>query len=487
MKHFLPVLYKDCYKIGHPAQYPKGTELVYSNITPRGSRIESDLGVIVFGLQYFRTEFLRRRFNEDFFAQPRDVVVKTYKRRVDSMLGPGTNVDHIGELHELGYLPIHLKVLPEGTFCPLRVPFATIKNTHDRFGWLTNMLETLMSSVTWRPVTSATTAFNYRKMFQHYAKLTGGDLAFVPWQGHDFSMRGMDLEAAIVSGAAHLTSFTGTDTVPALDFLEEYYGANSDTELIGGSVPATEHSVMCIGGEAHERETITRLLCEVYPIAPVLSVVWDTWDFWKGITETLPALKDIIMARPGKLVIRPDSGDPVLILCGDPNATTRHERMGLIAMLFEIFGGKVNAAGYRELDPHIGAIYGDSITRERQKEILGRLMMKGFASTNVVLGIGSFTYSYVTRDTYGQAIKATYGVVNRVGRALSKNPKTDSGLKRSASGLLRVEEEGRTLKLYEDQTWEQEAKGLLKTTFYDGMDGATYSLKDIRVKVESYL
>lgn len=487
----LPVLLKDAYKIGHVAQYPKGTTMVYSNFTPRASRIAGVDGVVAFGMQYFVLEYLINQFDENFFSMERDHVVKAYKRRVDSVLGPGTNVDHIGKLWDLGHLPLHIKAVPEGTVVPFRVPIFTIRNTNPEFYWLTNMLETLMSNILWKPMTSATTALGYRWTFEAFATKTGADHEFVKWQAHDFSFRGMaGIEDACLSAAAHLLSFTGTDTLPALDFLEEYYGANSDTELIGGSVPATEHSVMCMGLEDGELKTFRRLITDVYPKG-IVSIVSDTWDFWKVLTDYLPKLREVVLAREGKVVIRPDSGDPVKIICGDPNSKVDVERRGAISVLYEVFGGIRNTAGYVELDPHIGLIYGDSITPERQKEILERLAAKGFASSNVVLGVGSYTYEYVTRDTFGFAMKATYGERGSAGgMAIFKDPKTDDGVKKSAKGLLSVYDDANDLMglfCVEDVSWEEEAKGLLQTIFLDGEADNLTTLKEIRARVESQL
>ncbi|KKM08514.1 hypothetical protein LCGC14_1723840 [marine sediment metagenome] len=417
-------------------------------------------------------------------------MIAEYQRRVDNYLGPGAvTVDHIAELHDVGYLPLLIKAVPEGTVVPLRVPMLTIRNTVPEFFWLTNALETLMSSVMWHPCTSATTALEYRRVFERFAKETGVPLEFVLWQGHDFSFRGLTgPETAALSGAAHLLSFTGTDTVPAIDLLEKYYGADSDKELVGGSVPATEHSVMCMGLQDDEKVTFKRLLTETYP-AGILSVVSDTWDFWKVMNVYLPELKAEIMARDGKLVVRPDSGDPVKIICGDSDANTPWERGGAIQVLWEIFGGKVNKTGFRELDPHIGLIYGEAITLQRQEEILSGLKDKGFASTNVVFGIGSYTYQYVTRDTYGFAIKSTFGAtLSRGDLPIFKDPVTDSGLKKSAKGLLRVDrDDNGELIVLEDVSWQDEQGGELQVIFEDGLTCNRQSLKQIRARIEAQL
>lgn len=350
------------------------------------------------------------------------------------------------------------------SLCPIGVPLLTITNTRPEFAWLVNYVETLMSCMLWQPITSATIAYEYKKLLNKYALETTGSTEGVQWQGHDFSMRGMSSpESAILSGMGHLLSFTGTDTIPAIYTLETSYRGEG---LIGASVPATEHSVMCMGTKESEIETFRRLL-NLYPTG-ILSVVSDTWDLWKVCTEYLPQLKEEILARGnpkytnayidgehedwfaialgennhedivkvgdqffqlhkgpdwdsytevipnGKLVIRPDSGDPVDIICGTQNGygynesgfnsyevmESEHKRLyksckhskneykGVIELLWDIFGGTVNKQGFKVLDPHIGAIYGDSITIQRATEICERLKAKGFASTNIVFGIG---------------------------------------------------------------------------------------------------
>jgi nicotinamide phosphoribosyltransferase len=434
------ILYKDFYKTDHRRQYPPGTTKVYSNFTARISRVTGINHTVVFGIQYFVQDFLIRRFNQSFFLQPKEIVIAKYKRRMDTSLGKdAVTTEHLEALHDLKYLPIHIKALPEGTLCPLRVPMLTITNTLPEYSWLPNFLETLLSLALWHPITSATIAYEYRKKLEKYARETSDIPEFVKWQGHDFSMRGQaGFDAALASGGAHLTSFTGTDTIPAIDWLENFYHANADVEMIGGSVPATEHSVMCLGGQSTEFDTYKRLITEVYPKG-IVSIVSDTWDYFRVLNETIRELKDVIMARDGKVVIRPDSGDPETIICGDRNAEPDSlPNKGTMQILWEIFGGRVNEKGYKQLDPHIGVIYGDSITLDRAETILARLQNMGFASTNIVLGIGSYTYQYVTRDTFGHAMKATYGIVKGDPMELCKDPVTDGGVKKSAKGLLRV-------------------------------------------------
>jgi nicotinamide phosphoribosyltransferase len=313
------ILLTDGYKLDHRRQYPEGTEYVYSNWTPRSCHYypETEEGAVVFGIQYFIKEYLMKQFQEGFFNKPKDVAVAEFKRRVDTFLGPNNvGTRHIEELHDLGYLPIRIKALPEGTLCPIRVPALTFINTHPDFFWLTNYFETLISTTLWLPMTSATTARLYKKELIRHARKTGFKDVDLNFLIHDFSMRGMaGVEAAIMSGMGHMTSFCGSETIPAIAGLEEYYNANAEKELIAATIPATEHSVMCAGGKEDELETFRRLITEVYSTGFV-SIVSDTWDFWKVMTEYLPKLKDEILARDGRLVIRPDSGDPVHIIAG---------------------------------------------------------------------------------------------------------------------------------------------------------------------------
>lgn len=289
-------------------------------------------------------------------------------------------------------------------------------------------------------------------------------------------MRGLaGPEAACLSGAGHLLSFTGTDTIPAIEFVEHHYAG--DNGLIGASVAATEHSVMSAGGERSETETFKYLL-DLYP-SGTISIVSDTWDLWNVVTHILPAMKERIMQREGTLVIRPDSGDPVKIVCGDA-AKDGPAGKGVVELLWEVFGGTITKTGHRQLDPHIGVIYGDAISYERAKAICDGLWEKGFASTNMVFGVGSYSYQYVTRDTYGFAMKATWANVGGTDRDLFKRPATDDGTKFSATGRLAVASDGERLRVIERASGEQEAASLLTTVWKDGEFKRRSSFADIR-------
>lgn len=573
----MTLTHTDFYKLSHHRFMGDGITQIYSNMTARSAKHAPvlkefyDDKVVFFGLQYLIRNYLKEEWDDKFFHTPKETAISYLKRRVETSLGyDAVSMSHFEELHDLGYLPILIKALPEGSRVNIGVPMFTITNTHDDFAWLTNYLETIISCELWKPITTATIAFEYRRLLTHYANLTGASTDLVGIQGHDFSFRGMPgRHDAAISGMGHLLSFVGTDTIPAIDLAEDYYFADSERELIACSVPASEHSVTSLGSAIDgEFETIKRWITEDYPTG-IVSIVSDTYDYWKVLTEYLPRLKDDILARQpndlglNKVVVRPDSGDPADIICGDAIRTyqsvdnmkdyilddvweeareacegshnmgldiysklgivdgqayrvtieveynrydkqyyyvetVQHvstleevltpEQKGSIELLWDTFGGTINAEGYKELDPHIGLIYGDSITLERAQDILERLKSKGFASTNVVFGIGSYTYQYLTRDTFGMAIKAT-AARKADGELveLFKDPVTDDGTKKSAKGLLRVERTNGNFVLRDQQSEAMERMGELCPIFEDGHLLIRDTLENIRNRLEREL
>lgn len=483
----------DSYKLDHRrvAALAGETTKVYSNWTNRGTRIAGVEKVVHFGLQAVLQEITDTW--APFFEADEDLVVELYRERTANFLPAGIDFDHIRALHRLGYLPLEVKAVAEGTRVPLRVPTFTIENTVPEFYWLTNYVETIISAKYWQPSTAATIAYEVRKVMDDWAKLTGTAPETVDFQGHDFSFRGMQGEqAAAASGAAHLVSFCGTDSLVSMDFIDHYYGG----EYLAASVPATEHSVMCAGAAVIGEKELFGEIIDLYPTG-IFSVVSDTFNLWDVITKFIPAYKEKILAREGKMVVRPDSGNPTEILTGTIDARTPEglaeymtkanagtltvEEAGVIELLWGIFGGTINEAGYRELDSHIGTIYGDSMTRDRIDEICARLAARGYASGNFVAGLGSFSYSYQSRDTFMSAIKATYTVVDGVGYDLQKDPITDSGLKKSAKGLLAVvKDEDGELTLVQQATAEEMERSELKTIWKDGEFVKFQSFAEVR-------
>lgn len=498
------LFYTDGYKIGHKKMLAPGTTRLYGTWIPRSTKHapKGITKIVSFG-QQLAVKWLHDEFQENFFNLDESVAV-AFGKDMSSYLGMEYDASHFVDLHRLGYLPIKVKALPEGIETSPNVPHMTFINTVDGFGWLTLYLETIISSLAWKPSTSATLALQYkRNLVKWVMKTDPANEWLTQFLCHDFSARGLSPWDMLASGLGHATSFTGSDTIICIPAARYFYNEPTDQVAIN-SVNASEHSVsttkiFTVG----EQQMIADWLVD-FPKG-ILSIVSDTFDLWKLITEYLPANKEAIMARDGKLVIRPDSGDPVDILCGtqifedadhyndyelDRESILTPEEKGVIELLWEIFGGTVNEQGYKVLDPHIGAIYGDSITLDRQIQIYERLAAKGFASTNIVLGIGSYTYQMNTRDTLGFAAKGAWfevanqklSGVSKTGYDIYKDPVTDDGTKKSLKGLICVTEDHEVLT---QCTWEQEAEGILQTIYEDGNFHNQTTLTEVRKKINS--
>jgi len=527
-----PFYITDGYKIGHIHQYPKNTEFVTTNGTPRSNKhAPSGMAKTISIGQQKLMQLLHNMFEEGFFMRKkrdtiqsnpyltkkviadklialRESIVTDIEKRYSNYLGIPFKGDHIRDLWDLGYLPIEVKILPEGILVPMGVPIIYIKNTHKKFAWITNFLETPMSNMLWKMGTAASIAYLYKSVLLRAAVETDiNNLDAVNFQAHNFSMRGMDgIESASNVALGHDSSFFGDDTLTSLVDIEEFYDYEAPAVF---SVNATEHSVMCAGGAEPGDELATfRHLMKQFPIG-ILSIVSDTWDLWEVLTNYLVVLKDEIMARDGKIVIRPDSGNPVDIICGtgfnfdskdSPATPFDPECKGVIELLWDVFGGTINSQGYKVLDPHIGAIYGDAITIDRARTIVEKLKIKGFASTNIVLGIGSYTYQMNTRDTYGFAMKATHVVIDGVPKDIFKDPVTDDGRKKSARGRLCVinnsglcnndqllYDNSDKLELIDKCSEEQEDEGLLTVMYKDGKFIKRTNFGTIRERIRSQI
>lgn len=555
-----PLLNADSYKFNHINMYPSGITEVYSNFTPRSvkhlnvpSTYKKEL-IVWFGGQaviqdmvdMWDEHFFKLNTSADFVNGSLKMVfpfIEKFKKTIAPFAGVDYPTEHLESLWKLGYLPIEVKTLPEGALVPVGVPVLTIRNTRPEFFWLTNFLETWLSAELWQMSTSATIAWYYRQIGNFWYEKTGANKGFLDFAFHDFSLRGQtSMISGAKSGAGHLTSFKGTDTIPAVPYLEYHYSGKET--FVGASVPATEHSIQTAFVE--DDKVYLESMLDAYPTG-IVSCVVDGYDYWNVITNILPQLKDKIMTRQpdamgfNKLVVRPDSGDPVRIVAGysvgyfeseetaefyisssveydkayeydlyeidgviyevdinrypdfsiwsikfEKTKLTEAEVKGSIQCLWETFGGTTNDKGYKTLDQHIGLIYGDSITMERADEILRRLEERGFSADNVVFGVGSYTYQMVSRDTLGYAMKATNIRKDGVDIPLFKDPKTDNGTKKSAKGLLSVvrtsDADGMnaSYKLIDNVTREQEATGELTTMFKDGTFLKHETLEEIR-------
>ena len=313
-----PLLMIDFYKATHDRQYPADVKIIYSPGTPRMSRLKDVNEVVYFGGQAF-CKMLIKTFNEEFFNKPKAEILKNYKRIMDNTLGVGAyNLDKIGALHDLGYLPLAFYAIPEGKSTAIGVPQSVFVNTHPDFAWLTNTIETMYSAYIWHIQISAEVGRRYRESAEYWVEKTCDEDYRVARLLSDFSMRGQHCpESAITSSGAWLLSFLGTATVPAIMWLEDNYNCDVEHDEVGFGAISTEHSVMCsnFAVDGDEITHIKRLLTEIYPNHS-FSMVSDSYDYENLVKNILPLCREEIVNHKGWLGIRGDSGDPVEIVAG---------------------------------------------------------------------------------------------------------------------------------------------------------------------------
>ena len=481
-----PMLLIDYYKAVHAEMLPEKITKSVSYFTPRMSRIARWDKVVMFGLQGFIKTYLIDYFNKEFFERPFENVIAEYKRVLDHTLGEGVyGIEKIEKLHRLGYLPIEIVALPEGTRVPVHVPMFGITNTHPDFAWLPQALESLISAESWHPMIAATVGYTYREIVNRYYDLTCDDGLEKARALGAFDFRGEECtESAIKAGAGWCLSFLNTATVPVVPYLEQLYCCDCTKEPVAFGSPSTEHAVMCsnYAVDGDEITFLRRLLTEIYPNSSV-SVVLDSYDYWNVIDNILPQLKEEILSHNGCMLMRGDSGDCVEVVTKT------------VFKLWEEFGGTINSKGYKVLNPHVKAIYGDSITVQRCEQIYNILEKNGFACSNVALGVGSFSFQCIeedgilkpfTRDTFSSCIKATYCEIDGKPYPIFKDPK-DGGFKKSQKGCCIVSEENGELQYRDELNWEEAAfdGNLLQTVFKDGVLIKEQSLLEIRNRLHA--
>ena len=483
MSNTMALLLSDTYKQCHDRMYPAGLTKLVSYWVPRKSMLETQNKMVFFGLQAFIKEYLIEYFNDNFFALTKDEVLELYTDSMDIQIGKENyDLDKIIKLHGLRYLPLQIRALPEGVLVPMGVPCIEITNTHDDFAWLVQWIECILQVELWKPCCHATIGYMYRQITDKWYDKTVENIPS-SMACADFGMRGMScMDEATRCSASWLISFDKTSTIPAINYIDKYYSADCKNNRLGIGAVSTEHSVMganySIDGD--EVTFVKRLLNELYPNTS-FSMVSDTYDYWNMVNNILPQVKDDVMNHNGKLLIRPDSGDIV-----DISVKT-------VKKLWEIFGGTVNSKGYKVLDPHIGIIYGDGCTLSNVDTIWSELEKCGFAANCIAYGVGAFCFSAIvengelivaTRDTFGIAMKATYGVINGKKLMIYKDPKTDtSKLKKSHKGCCEVYTNENGELMCRDELLEMSNNTLLKTVFEDGKLVKEDTFLDIRERL----
>ena len=495
----ISILLCDFYKAVHCGQYdPKITKLT-AYYVPRMSRFKDIEEIPVIGIQAFIKEYLIDHFNQNFFWRDIDDLKSEYDWIINQTMGSNRNYWHYVEaLWKLGYLPIEISALEEGIKCPIGVPALQITNTDSNFAWVVNAIESLMSNELWYQSCTAIAGMRYRNIVNKYYELTSDHPENAKHAISEFGFRGLPgLAAARKASMGFLLSFDKTATIPAITYIHDMYG--DPLKEIGGGMASSEHSVMTSSYAIDEDEEtlIERLLTEVYPDGN-FAMVCDSYDYWNVVDNILPKFKEEIFARQGTLYVRGDSGDPVEIV----TETVKH--------LWKTFGGTVNSKGYKVLDSHIRAIYGDSITQQRAEQIYYLLEKAGFAADNVALGAGSFSMlcyenedgslSPYTRDSFSTAIKTSAGeyiapvfnddgiLVDRKTKEIQiyKDPKTDTGhFKKSHRGWVGVYRDKTDKIYYKDgltcaQKEIHQPLDLLKPIFRDGMLLRSTTFNEIR-------
>lgn len=489
-----PLLQTDFYKVSHMMLYPEGTQYVYETLTPRkNSYFPWNDKMTVFGYELFFHR-LHERFQKEFFdlqvEEAVDPVVDTIAEALSQEVADKVKPQFV-KLHELGYLPLRVQALPEGVLVPMQVPVLTIENTDPDFYWLPGYLETSLLSDTFVTSTVASTTRQFKVSGYKYALKTGAisvlgkaieaklfleskkqlsditdvdeSIDYMDFQFHDFSERGQHgNEAALLSGISHLTSSHGTDIIQAVNYVRNNYPDKDN--LVGASVLATEHSVMEAYGTDQYKAYET--LLNNNPTG-ILSVVSDTYDYWEVINDVLPALKDLIMSRDGKLTIRPDSLDDV--------------KQGLIDTLdsmWDTFGGTVDNNGIKVLDSHIGLLHGEGVSLDNIDEYFEAIVNAGYSPENIVFGVGAYVYSVqASRDSFGQALKATSVTINGEEKKVFKDPKTVSeSFKKSLKGRVRVVRGDKGYEVQDDLLSTEVGKDNELKTIYEPSNGKTESL-----------
>lgn len=483
-----PMLLIDFYKAVHAEMLPAKITKSVSYFTPRMSRVRMWNKVVMFGLQGFVKTYLIDYFNERFFERPIDEVISEYERIMDASLGKGVyGLQKIKDLHALGYLPIEIWALPEGTKVPMHVPMFCITNTHDDFAWLPQALESLISAEAWHPMLVATVGATYRDIVNKFYDETCDDSVSRNKALGSFDFRGEECtDSAIKAAAGWCLSFVNTATVPVIPYLEKLYNCDCTKEPVAFGSPSTEHAVMCsnYAVDGDEVTLLKRLLTEIYPDTS-FSAVLDSYDYWNVIDNVLPQIKPEIMAHNGCMLMRGDSGDCIEVVTKT------------VFKLWDEFGGTINSKGYKVLDPHVKVIYGDSITIQRCERIYEILKDNGFAASNVALGVGSFSFQCVeedrilkpfTRDTFSSCIKATYCEIDHKPYPIFKNPK-EGGFKKSQKGCCLVYKNDNGELCYKDEyTWKEvscNSKQELKAIFRNSELLIDDSLANIRNRLHN--
>lgn len=464
MKNQNLILLADAYKYSHHKLYMPDTTKVYSYLESRGGKFDH---TVFYGLQYFLKHYLEGEvITLDKIEEANKILPRVFGRED---VYDASKFEYIIREHN-GKLPVRIKAVPEGMAVPTSNVLMTIENTDPNCYWLTNFLETLLMQV-WYPCTVATLSREIKRVITKYYEETASSESFagIGFVLNDFGFRGVSsVESAGLGGSAHLVSFRGSDTIAGSLMALDYYHTD---EVFGLSVPATEHSICTLMGESGEKE-VFRHVMEEFPTG-ILACVSDSYDIFRAVKEYWGnELKAQVLKREGTLVIRPDSGDPVLTL------------LKVFELLFDQFGFAINEKGYKVLPPQVRVIQGDGINYESIKAIFAALKDEKISAENLVLGMGGALLQKLDRDTQKFALKCSYAEVAGEGVSVEKHPKEldeDGNLitsfKKSKGGQLKLIKEN---KHFQTVGIEEVGKDLLETVFENGALIRTRTFEEVR-------
>lgn len=412
MEKFKHIIFDtDSYKVSMHKQYPPNTTGVYSYIESRGGKWDKTL---FFGLQGFIKEYLTKKLTQ----KDIDLAEKIWKAH--GLPFSRENWQYILDHHD-GRLPVVIRAVPEGTVIAGKNVLVTIENTDPKCYWLTTWIETALLRAVWYPTTVATLSYSARKRILHYLELTGTP-EDIDFKLHDFGARGCSSrETASIGGAAHLLNFKSTDTIQGVLYAMSYY----DSDVCGFSIPASEHSTMTSWGREFEKDAYENMIDQFAQPGSIFAVVSDSYDIFNA-TENIwgEQLKKKVIDSGSTVVIRPDSGDPLMVI----------KRM--LKILDKKFGSTINSKGYRVLN-HVKIIQGDGVNEQAIYSILGALMVNGWSADNIAFGMGGALLQGVGRDDLKFALKCSSACVNDEWIDVQKDPITDQG-KKSKAGRVQT-------------------------------------------------
>ena len=436
------ILNTDSYKTSHYLQYPPQTEFVSSYIESRGGDYKATL---FFGLQMFIKRYLTQPFTQADINEAEAILA-----------AHGEPFNKAGWQYILtehnGFLPIEIQAVPEGSVLPTGNVLVQVVNTDPKVPWITSYVETALLRAIWYATTVATRSRECRQIIKEAMEDTADSLEGLELKLQDFGARGASSEeSAGIGGAAHLINFIGTDTISGLLAARRFYNA----EMPGVSIPAAEHSTITCWGRDAEADAYANMIEQFGGDDRIFAVVSDSYDLFAAIDDIWgETLKDKVETNGGTVVIRPDSGEPVEIVCET------------IQRLMKRFGYVENSKGFRELPPHVRVIQGDGISVETIRRILGMMKVRRLSAANITFGMGGELLQKLDRDTLKFAMKASAVRVDGQWRDVFKDPVTDSGKRSKRGRLALVLEAGEYTTVREAELAGRE--NLLQTVFRNG-------------------